>query len=455
MKKILPIFLAFAVLTVVASVSLVKHQSVEAQDSNVGIGGPLRGWAWSSTTGWVSLNCQDVQEIFNSSPSSYPTFDGICSRAGNYKVTVSPTGEMTGWGRSSNVGWIKFGSLTPPVIAGATNGEARMDMTDTPARGTVTGWARACAGTQNKQCTGADRTDGWDGWISLSGTNYVSPIPANDDYEFGRGGVTMDPLTGIFKGFAWGSTNVGWLNFKDVRCPTCVITDPNDPPPSCNLWTQPSSVPDTGGNVEITWNSSGANACFGNGFNTGGATTGETTVFVNSGTTFQLSCSNDTYPNPVPCASQTVLIQSSPTTTPPPEGPGCEPNCGTETSEALKLFIGPVGNANGSEYKAKRNQSFALRWENSLESDGSQYECRALTLLPSNSSSDPDTIWPLWGNGKDDVALSGNGDEPNMIVSPDAATGYHKFEIQCSASDEADFLTSVRLFVPSTTEIEI
>ena len=48
------------------------------------------------------------------------------------------------------------------------------------------------------------QSGGWDGWISLSGSQY---------------GVTYNSTTGKFAGYAWGSLNVGWVSFAFAQ--TC------------------------------------------------------------------------------------------------------------------------------------------------------------------------------------------------------------------------------------------
>lgn len=56
------------------------------------------------------------------------------------------------------------------------------------------------------------RTDGWDGWISLSGASPAySPTLASAVF------------TG---GYAWGSDVVGWINFTQVGIPTCTLSGP-------------------------------------------------------------------------------------------------------------------------------------------------------------------------------------------------------------------------------------
>ncbi len=170
----------------------------------------LHGWGWSSTIGYVSFNSTDAG-TGNGGSGTSPVA---------YKVVVSTTtgaSPITGYAWSSNVGWIKFGGLGTPPSNGVVDGDATVDLVT----GKVSGWARACSGTVNKDCVSADRTDGWDGWIELEGNNHSSP---GTDVT---GGVTLDVTpsgTGAFRGKSWGSTNVGWLSFAGALCPGCVGT---------------------------------------------------------------------------------------------------------------------------------------------------------------------------------------------------------------------------------------
>jgi hypothetical protein len=147
----------------------------------------LTGWGWSSNIGWISFSSQNAGQ----------------STGGTYNVTLSTTtgsdiGNFGGWAWSSNIGWISFqngnGAHPNPTVDLIT--------------GDVSGWVRACAGTVNHDCTGADRTDGWDGWIHLS-----DPVGHPTRYSDGSQGVSFDPVTGKFSGYAWGDVNVGWLTF--------------------------------------------------------------------------------------------------------------------------------------------------------------------------------------------------------------------------------------------------
>ena len=135
----------------------------------------ISGWAWSSTIGWISFNC---------------TNDSSCATS-NYGVHKNLDGTFIGHAWSSNIGWIQFGGLSEFPTGGGTQAQnANISGNN------LHGWARACAGTATGDCsTMISRTDGWDGWLSLSGTGY---------------GVTRSGDN--FTGFAWGSNIVGWVN---------------------------------------------------------------------------------------------------------------------------------------------------------------------------------------------------------------------------------------------------
>jgi hypothetical protein len=157
----------------------------------------LSGWAWSSTIGWLSFNSSD-------SGAGGGPYDVALSTSSPCSTTAAC---LSGYAWSSNVGWVKFGGLSsfPTSDTNATAANVTVNLNT----GSVTGWARACAGTAPGDCSSmTGRTDGWDGWISLSGTKHQT-----GDIT-GNSGVTYNPQTGAFTGFAWGSTNVGWLSFN-------------------------------------------------------------------------------------------------------------------------------------------------------------------------------------------------------------------------------------------------
>lgn len=174
-----------------------------AQASIPAGGVELGGYAWSSTIGWISMNCENT---------------GSCSTS-NYSVTIQPSGDMVGYAWSPHIGWVKFGGLgTPPTASGNT-------ATDASAVGaypdmTFSGWARACAAAASPAtCSGGANASagGWDGWISLQGTSHSIVMDQTDmvgDPSF-SGGVAVGN-DGATDHWAWGSTIVGWIDFSGV-----------------------------------------------------------------------------------------------------------------------------------------------------------------------------------------------------------------------------------------------
>jgi hypothetical protein len=127
----------------------------------------VTGWAWSSNVGWISFNCTNI---------SVASCSGV-----NYGLTIEASNALTGFAWSPHVGWIQFGGLSGfPSGAGTYTGNAEKNGSS------LRGWARALS-----------NGDGWDGWISLGGTNHT--IVASS--------------SGAFLGYGWGSNVVGWVSF--------------------------------------------------------------------------------------------------------------------------------------------------------------------------------------------------------------------------------------------------
>lgn len=167
-----------------------QAQSIPAVD--------LRGYAWSSNIGWISLNCQN---------------DGSCAATNNYKVTINSDRTITGWGWSSNIGWVKFGGLSA-FPAGGGNVAANAQLTGTYPNLTWEGWVRACAGTLGGNCSSMSNNGNagsWDGWIALRGTNHT--VSANLTSG-------MNPNS-----YAWGNEVVGWIDmFSNVQLTPALAT---------------------------------------------------------------------------------------------------------------------------------------------------------------------------------------------------------------------------------------
>jgi hypothetical protein len=159
--------LAAALVAIFGTIFLVRAAS----------GDNLSGYAWSSTIGWVSMNC---------------TTAGSCAST-NYGVKVDASGLMSGYAWSSNAGWISFNSSD---LTGCPSSpcEARFNKTT----GLASGWARALAGTG-----AASEVGGWGGWLHLAGT-----------------GHQVKAVGCSWEGYAWGggsdadTSTIGWLSFK-------------------------------------------------------------------------------------------------------------------------------------------------------------------------------------------------------------------------------------------------
>ena len=185
---------------------------------------PLSGWAWSSTIGWIDLS----------------------------KVNVDKgTGIFSGYGWSSNIGWVSFNTAD---VSGCPGGSCTP--TVNPVDGKITGFIRACAGTVSGDCQGVSRTDGWDGWIELSGANHTSPDTT------GAGGVSYDSAAKKIVGYAWGSEVVGWLNFVNVGAPLdgSVCANGASDYPDCTLSGPVTVTAATGarcgGRIQLSWTTS-------------------------------------------------------------------------------------------------------------------------------------------------------------------------------------------------------
>ena len=190
-RSLIPVLVTVALL-VVAGIFSLSYRVERAQSSS---GVAVTGWAWSENTGWVSLNCLN---------------DSSCA-SNSFGLTLNNnTNLLSGYAWSENIGWVKFGGLSSfPSGSGTSPSDAALQ-----SNGTITGWARACAGTSTGDCsTMASRSDGWDGWIALSGT-------ASDGSPYG---VTTNLNPSYLANYAWGSDNVGWVSFN-LSLPSCTAT---------------------------------------------------------------------------------------------------------------------------------------------------------------------------------------------------------------------------------------
>jgi hypothetical protein len=167
-----------------------------SQRAIAGIEHNLSGWAWSENVGWISFNCLNQNS---------------CQTV-NYGVNLDPqTKVFSGYAWSENVGWITFNESE---LSGCPQAPCRAWLGQD---NKVYGWARALA-----------YGGGWDGWIKLNGTNY---------------GISFNPSTREFEGFAWSDMVIGWISFNCKNQNVCstsnykvyLITQPPSGPSVSNL----------------------------------------------------------------------------------------------------------------------------------------------------------------------------------------------------------------------------
>lgn len=159
------------------------------------MGFDLRGYAWSSNFGWISMNCLNT---------------GTCA-AVNYGVKIQNSGSgnplnLIGHAWSPNAGWISFESTNPPdnyefnnfcQTPGSCDAVNNCTACFNPDDGNIYGWAKVLS-------------FGDDGWISLGTTTGSVPYQVSID---------QNSASSSFKGFGWnGSTEkykgLGWVSFN-------------------------------------------------------------------------------------------------------------------------------------------------------------------------------------------------------------------------------------------------
>ncbi|HNR81835.1 MAG TPA: hypothetical protein PKK37_05340, partial [Candidatus Pacearchaeota archaeon] len=175
MKKIKRKSLVFAGVVMLVAGFFSALLAFAGTSDNVG------GFAWSENIGWVSFNNKAV--------------DGIAGDGGatDYGVNIATDGTMSGYAWSENIGWISFNGADAAACGGCSGDDCQAKVNQTlngSGEYEVGGWAKVLA-----------NGGGWDGCISLRGSNY---------------GVSIDPATGDFHGWAWSDMVLGWLSFNSV-----------------------------------------------------------------------------------------------------------------------------------------------------------------------------------------------------------------------------------------------
>ncbi len=365
--------------------------------------GTISGWAWSGTIGWLSANSSDAG-----------------AGGGPYSLSVDSSGNITGDMWSPNIGWVQFGGLSGFPSSGSN---AAVNLSS----GAVTGWARACAGTANGDCSSmTSRSDGWDGWIELSGTNHATGDST------GSSGVTYVPSTKQFVGYAWGGPVVGWIQFNS---PTPVVFNPTAAP---TVACSPSTTThlSSAGTVTFTASASGGSGVYDYSWD-GGVT--------------WVSGNTDTITYSAPGGSGPSLYVRDHTTTSLQSA--ASPSCGAVTVTAPAsgaLLIGPTAaTATKTSLPVGRGQSFDIKWNNTLPSG---YTCSPSVTPPAGQSAPSN--WTAWTGQSN---FSGTGDTGLMPTNSSTPLGKYIFTLYCSDGipGDATISNSVNMNVTASSEGEI
>jgi hypothetical protein len=155
------------ILYICAVMILILFTFLFVSNTKAATAGDISGYAWSSNIGWISF------------------------RGATYGVNINQsTGLLSGYAWSSNIGWISFNNTQ---LTGCPTGLCQAKLTGN----NFSGWARVLSANGN----------GWDGWISLSGSTY---------------GLTLSGTT--ISGYAWGGEVVGWIKAKTLTITPLVST---------------------------------------------------------------------------------------------------------------------------------------------------------------------------------------------------------------------------------------
>ena len=232
--------------------------------------GNIHGFAWSSTIGWLSLNCAE----------GGPSGNDICS-ASPYGVTATAStthAPLSGYAWSDGLGWVSFNSVDTSVCGDAPDLQFSTHK--------ITGWARVLSGSGSS---------GADGCIKMSDSAAPSYGVTYNPYEYS----VSDPHN--LTGYAWGSTSVGWLNFDalwqtdPVSATLTGVAAGTTLPPASSVTIDSDGYSTS--HVNLAWTVASASSCTATG---GTGTDGWTTVSFGTGAPVSGSITVDLSPNNTP-----------------------------------------------------------------------------------------------------------------------------------------------------------
>jgi hypothetical protein len=400
------VFLAGLGLTLIASTP-VAHATAPQSGATVSTV-PLSGWAWSSNTGWISVN---------------PSNSGTGGVSWSQPVSISTTsdnatiGFFKGYAWSSVVGWISFnpsdvnncpsqdsatydsphqGAPLPTYVNSLSSPAyctPRVDFST----GKVSGWARVMSMVPSN-----------DGWVHLSGANH----PTGD--ASGAHGVTMVTTVGAgattyaFKGYAFEPSALGWITFNPSFGTTQGVT--GDSSNSTNsAFNNLIAATCTGGAAVFDQSSSPASLTLnvtaqgGDGapytytWNDGLPTdpsvtnTNASQTFSYSGVVSSLSSSN---PGPFSYTPTVKVTDKNGHVSSTAFSCGVVKAQFNTNNDPVQLYIGKPGiMSTGSNYTISLGQQFRLDWKVNLPVSGpSAYACQ---VKPIGSGINYLSTWPI------------------------------------------------------------
>lgn len=192
MKRILFIVCIVLALALGASALFIGNE----KSAEAGLGHNIRGWAWSDTIGWISLN--------SINPGAVSSI--------NFGVNLDNNKKLSGYGWSDNVGWVTFNESQLNGCPKAPC-KAYVDGDD------LKGWAKVLSADGN----------GWDGWLSLGSQTGDSVVYGTDTNTIYGVTTPSTPPSGT-QAFSWGNSVMGWtfFSFADSGVVDCT-TNPTDP----------------------------------------------------------------------------------------------------------------------------------------------------------------------------------------------------------------------------------
>ncbi len=216
--------------TVTRTAAVVVTATTVCDSASSGTQDLLHGYAWSSTIGWISLNCAE----------------GGLTGFSDYKIAVNPaTGTFSGYAWSPNVGWISFNSADVATQCGPV---ASLSLSTNQ----VSGWARVITGSY---------ASGADGCISFNSTGTVAYSVSYNPSSTATITVAGSDLPGHpITGYAWGDTNLGWINFNYATLDSTYAGGTVDI--KANGSDGPITMADdTGGPATLSWVSTAVTSC--------------------------------------------------------------------------------------------------------------------------------------------------------------------------------------------------